>query len=255
MAVAAFGLWRTRMSWWRKGPITRGTWARLLLVLVGTIGWLWWIGVAVETQLGFSGNDRYLVLGTSLIAISGGVGWGWIAAALAGLLRRLRWREVGGRARSLSVTSVAGVTAALVVGIGVPPWIGPSLLDVQATHRALVYQAHLRQDASTAIRELGGPKRVLACGTVMTEGFQVPMLAWHLGSRILRVEAQPTPPPGQLAPGPAPNVIFQTRDTRGAALLPEPDQIIAWEHDGAHYYERTIRTFHVFSTCPFEASS
>jgi hypothetical protein len=255
MAVAALGLWRTRGRWWPRGPVSPGTWARLLLVLVGAVGWLWWLGVSLETQLGFSGNDRYLVLGTALIAISGGVGWGWIAAALASLLRRARPRTLLRRARTVTATSVAGTAVALAVGIGMPPWIGPSLLDVSATHGALVYQAHLRQDMGTAIRELGGSKRVLACGTVMTEGFQVPMLAWQLGVKILRVEAQPTPPPDQVAPGPAPNVIFQTRDTRDAALLPLPDQIVAWEHDGAHYYEKTIRTFHVFSTCPFEAST
>jgi hypothetical protein len=146
-------------------------------------------------------------------------------------------------------TSVAGTALALAVGVTTPSWVGSSLIDVQATHRALVYQAHLRQDLSTAIRELGGAKRVLACGTVMTEGFQVPMVAYDLGVRMLRVETQPTPPRGQLAPGPGPNVIFQARDTSHAALLPPPAQIIAWEHAGAHYTFRHIRTFWVFSDC------
>jgi hypothetical protein len=255
IAVAAFGLWRTRRAWWRTSPITPGARARLLLVLAGALGWIWWIGVSVETQLGFSGNDRYLVLGTALVAISGGAGWGWAAAAVAGLLRRFRPPNVRRRAPGIVGTSGAATAAALAVGIAVPPWIGPSLIDVQATHGALVYQAHLRQDMNTAIRELGGSKQVLACGTVMTEGFQVPMLAYDLGVRMLRVEAQPTPPPGRLAPGPAPDVIFQARDTRRAALLPRPAQIIAWEHDGAHYSVRRIRTFYVFSACGFKAAS
>jgi hypothetical protein len=79
------------------------------------------------------------------------------------------------------------------------------------------------------------------------------MVAYALGVKMLRVEAQPTPPPGAprgwLAPGPGPNVIFQARDTRHAALLPLPAQIRAWEHDGAHYTLRHIRTFWVFSDC------
>jgi hypothetical protein len=255
LAVAAFGLWRARRRWWRTSPMTAGTWARLLLLAVGAVGWLWWIGVSLETQLGFSGNDRYLVLGTALVAISGGVGWGWAAAALAGLIRRLRPAAALRRARTLTATSVTGTAVALAVGIAVPPWIGPSVIDLPATHGALVYQAHLRQDLNIAIGELGGSKRVLGCGTVMAEGFQVPMVAWDLGVKILRIEAQPSLPPGQLAPGPAPNVIFQDRDTRGAELLPTPDQIIAWEHDGGHYQMRRIGTFYVFTTCGFATPS
>ncbi len=245
MAVAGLGLWRTRASWWRARPISPAARARLLLLAVGAMGWLWWIGVSVETQAGFSGNDRYLVLGTALIAISGGVGWGWTAAAIARLLRRL---ELGRRIRrhpGVAATSVTGTALALVVGVATPPWIGPSLIDVQATHRALVYQAHLRQDVSTTIDQLGGAKRVLACGAVMAEGFQVPMVAYDLGVKMVRVEAQPT----GIAPAPWPNVIFQTRDTSHAALLPLPAQIIAWEHDGAHYAMRHIRTVRVFTTC------
>jgi hypothetical protein len=79
----------------------------------------------------------------------------------------------------------------------------------------------------------------------MAEGFQVPMIAYELGVRTLRVEAPPSP----IAPAPWPNVIFQTRDTRHAALLPLPAQIIAWERDGARYTYRHIRTFRVFSDC------
>ena len=245
LAVAAFGLWRTRGSWWRTSPMTPGVRARILLLVVGALGWLWWIGVSVETQLGFSGNDRYLVLGTALIAISGGVGWGWAAAAVAGLLRRINLGEQVRRHPGVAATSVAGTSLALAVGIAAPPWIGPSLTNVQATHRALVYQAHLRQDMSTAINRLGGSKRVLACGAVMAEGFQVPMVAYDLGVKMLRVEAQP---PG-IVPAPWPNVIIQTRDTSHAALLPLPAQVIAWERDGAHYTYLHFRTVRVFSTC------
>jgi len=261
MAVAAWGLWATRGLWWRRSPLPGAARARLLLLLAGAVGWLWWIGVSVETQAGFSGNDRYLVLGSALVAISGGVGWGWAAAAVAGWLRRLAERggagwprrlALGARARGrtgVAAATVAGTGLALAVGLGTPPWIGPSVVDLPATHRALVYQAHLRQDLGAAIRELGGPARVLRCGTVMTEGFQVPMVAYDLGVKMLRVQAPPTPPPGQVAPAPWPNVIFQARDTRHAALLPLPAQIRAWERDGARYTFRHIRTFYVFSDC------
>jgi hypothetical protein len=255
LAVAALALWRTRTSWWRARTITPHTRALLLLGLVGAIGWLWWIGVSIETQMGFSGNDRYLVLGTALIAISGGVGWGWGAAALAGRLKRTGLRGWPRRRLSGPASAVTASAVALAVGIGFPPWIGPSLLDVPATHRALVYQAHLRQDIQTAIHALGGAKRVLACGSVMTEGFQVPMVAWYLDVRLLRVQAPPNPtklPSGQIAYAgpPWPNTIFQSRDTRHARLLPLPAQILAWERDGARYTFHRYRTFYVFTTCP-----
>ena len=63
----------------------------------------------------------------------------------------------------------------------VPGWVGNSLVDLQRTHRALIYQAHLRSGIGAAVDKAGGRARVLACGSVMTEGFQVPMLAWTLG--------------------------------------------------------------------------
>jgi hypothetical protein len=248
MAAAAALLWRARGAWWRRSTLTPAVRARLLLVALGAVGWLWWIGVSVETQMGFSGNDRYLVLGTALIAISGGIGWGWVAAALAGLLRRL---ELGRRIRSLAAPSTAavlGTGVALAVGIAFPPWIGPSLIDVPATHRALVYQAHLRSDVQTAIRQLGGSERVLACGNVMTEGFQVPMVAWTLGVHTLTVEA---PAAAGEPPGPAPNVIFQTRDTRSAALLP---LVHTWPST-PYKFVGQFRTFRVFEHCVGKVSS
>ena len=63
----------------------------------------------------------------------------------------------------------------------------------------------------------------------MTEGFQVPMVAWTLGVRTLRVEAEPS----TLAGPPWPDVILQTRAQSNSTLLPTPAQIIAWEHAGA----------------------
>ncbi len=52
----------------------------------------------------------------------------------------------------------------------------------------------------------------------MTEGFQVPMLAWTLGVHTTQVQASPVSSAGP--PPPAPNVIFQTRAQRNAHLLP-----------------------------------
>ena len=51
----------------------------------------------------------------------------------------------------------------------------------------------------------------------MTEGFQVPLVAWTLGVHTLTVEG---PPAAGTRPGEAPNVVLQTRAQTNATLLP-----------------------------------
>jgi hypothetical protein len=96
------------------------------------------------------------------------------------------------------------------------------MISLPRTHGSLVYQARLREGMNDLVKRFGGADRVLGCGSVMTEGFQVPMVAWTLGVPTTRIEAPPTlggaehPQPA----GAAPNLILQTRDTRSAHLLP-----------------------------------
>jgi hypothetical protein len=97
-----------------------------------------------------------------------------------------------------------------------PDFIGPNLIDLPKTHGSLNYQARLRAGAAGVVAGYGGAAKLLRCGTVMTEGFQVPMVAWTLGVHTLSVQSSP---PGN-NPGPPPNVILQTRSQRGHALLP-----------------------------------
>jgi hypothetical protein len=123
-----------------------------------------------------------------------------------------------------------------------PSWIG-GLVHLSKTHRALDYQALLRKDAQAAIHRLGGPSAVRHCGDVMTEGFQVPMIAYYLGVHTLRIEASPLAPPPARTPGP--KVIFQTRAQRNARLLPS---LRNWP--GTHYNLVTrTRTFRVYESC------
>jgi hypothetical protein len=76
----------------------------------------------------------------------------------------------------------------------------------------------------------------------MTEGFQVPMLAWNLDVHTARVEASPS---STKQPGTPPNVIFQNRAQRNAHLLPV---VGAWK--GVRYKRVThVRTFRVFAQC------
>ena len=58
------------------------------------------------------------------------------------------------------------------------------------------------------VADTAAPTKLLRCGSVMTEGFQVPMVAWTLGVHTLAVRRRR---PRDAAAGPAPNVILQTR--------------------------------------------
>jgi hypothetical protein len=252
--VAGFGLWRMRAGWWRHpGPVDRAVRARAWVVGLGLFGFGWWLGVAIETQAGFSGNNRYLVLGTAPVAIVGGIAWGWFVGALAGLLRRVGDGRAGLRALRRPALAISAATAvAIAVILLVPRWIGTngSIISLPRTHHALVYQARLREDLTTAVREAGGPSALLNCGgkpaTVMTEGFQVPMVAWALGVHTMRIEA----PPSKVAPPPWPTVILQTRAQSNSTLLPTVPQIRAWQATGAPYrLVDRVRTFRVFSAC------
>jgi hypothetical protein len=200
--------------------------------------------ISVLTQAGFSGNDRYLVLGAALIAIAGGVAWGWAAYALAGLLRRLTRASPVRQLAGPVVSSAVAVALLAALFLAIPPWIGAK---IPYTHRALVYQAHLREDMRRTVQVLGGPARILRCGTVMTEGFQVPMVAWNLGVHTDQVEASPlkgTPLP------PPPNVIFQARAQRHAHLLPF---VRSWST--THYQlVAHVRSFRVYANCAGGAS-
>jgi hypothetical protein len=246
MLTAATLLWRTRAAWWRRGqPVSAATRAQAWLLAIGLFGYLWWLGIAIETQAGFSGNDRYLVLGTAPVAIAGAVSWGWLAASAGSLFVWL-----GHRVRSLRrfVAPTFALAAGVVVAVGlfltVPPWIGKNVISLPAAHRALVYQAHLREDMTAAVNRLGR-RQILACGTVMTEGFQVPMLAYMLGVHTLLIEA----PPAVAGTGAPPNVVFQTRATRDSTLLP----IIRPWHVQYSLVDRQ-RTFRVFMNCAARAA-
>ena len=243
VGAAGFVLWRG----WRAGARRlEGDRERALAAMVaaGLLGLGWWVLIGIMTQAGFSGNNRYLVLGAALIEIAGGVGWGWAAIELAGAIRRWQRSRSGAGARVTAGAAMwSSVSALTLVFLFIPGWVPNSLIDVPRTHRALVYQAHLREDMAAAVSRLGGSGAILRCGTVMTEGFQVPMLAWNLGVHTQQVKASPLSP---AEPGPAPNVIFQTRAQRHSHLLPV---VSAWRATTTYRLVAHVRTFRVYEHC------
>lgn len=237
-------VWRgRRRDGWRQTLREPRIRALTAAAVCGLAGLAWFLIIAIETQAHFSGNSRYLVIGDALVDLCGAVGFGWLAIELTRLALR------AGRS-AVSAGAVAAVASALVAAIFVfaPNFIGSKLISLPATHGSLNYQAQLRSGLRDAIAAYGGPDRVRACGQVMTEGFQVPMVAWYLHTRTAYIGA----PPAAGAPrGPAPNVVLQTRDTRSAGLLP----LIGWWPHVDYSYVGTFGPFRMFTHCVAPATA
>jgi hypothetical protein len=184
------------------------------------------------TQYGFSGNNRYLIIGGALVIVVGAVGWGLAAWQLGVLLGRLI-RPVPGAA-------VAALAAAAVF-LAFPSWVGAQF-PAHKLNRALRYQAELREDLAKVIARAGGAGKVRACGSIETENFQVPMVAWYLDIEANDITDQlPTTIANRGTKGDSP-VILQARDTGTAALQPKVPK-------NKHYTEIKQRTFNLFEHC------
>ena len=66
---------------------TRRERALAAVVVSGVLGFGWWVVIGIMTQAGFSGNNRYLVLGAALIEVAGAAAWGWAAIELGSRAR------------------------------------------------------------------------------------------------------------------------------------------------------------------------
>jgi hypothetical protein len=218
VAVVGALMLRKRRDWraFFAAPATR---APAIAATAGVLGAAWFVVIAFMTQVGFSGNNRYLVIGSALVEICGAVAWGWAASELGALLTRglRRGRQGTGRL----VAPLGGLTAVGIVGLSflfLPNWLGRNLIDIPVTHRSIVYQANLRTGVTDIVAKNGGAAKLRRCGSVMTEGFQVPMVAWTLDVHTADVQAPP--PAGTRPPSTAPNVILQTQASRNLARLP-----------------------------------
>jgi hypothetical protein len=241
--VVAVLMWRGRRT-----PRTffaePGTRAQSAAAAAGVLGVAWFVVIAVMTQVGFSGNNRYLVFGSALIEICGGVAWGWAAQEIGNLIAG--WLGRGRAVASRALTWTSGLVGVGIVGLAfltLPSWIGGNLIDIPVTHRSIVYQASLRTGVTDIVNRYGGAAKLLRCGSVMTEGFQVPMVAWTLDVHTLNVQAPP--PAGTQPQATAPNVILQTRASRNLALLPYLSQ---WPTTHYHYVGHS-GPFRLFTHC------
>ena len=166
------------------------------------------------------------MIGSGFIDICGGAGFGWAALELGRFARRrLAGRSTAGEARAGSGAGTPAVLAAsallALVFVFVPNWVGGNTIAIADAPLARL-PGDAAQGSGRADRPRRGRTKLKTCGAghIMSEGFQVPMVAWYFKARISDIEDQPTTnAKGVSEPYgyPWPNVIFQDRDTGSAS--------------------------------------
>ncbi len=153
-------------------------------------GLAWLALVAGMSELGYSGEARYLVPAAALTCVVGGTG----AARLVEVVRAPAMRRA----------AAAAVVAALALAAGLAL---PRARDA-ADH--LAYAAELHRDLGAAVERAGGPARLRACGSPAAGRYRFPAVAWRVGVPISALGLEPR----------RPGVVFRSRLTRGSP--PEP---------------------------------
>jgi hypothetical protein len=154
--------------------------AVLLAVAGGAAAWV--ALVAAMAELGFSGEDRYLLAAAALVAVLGGTG--------AGRLYDLA---------TLRAPRVVAPTAAALLAVAV----AASLPSARRLGDELAYAAELRSDLSAAVERAGGLERLRSCGPLYAGRYRFPLVAWHLRAHISDLSLTPR----------APGVVFRSKLT------------------------------------------
>ncbi|HEX5909562.1 MAG TPA: hypothetical protein VFY44_03660, partial [Thermoleophilaceae bacterium] len=175
-----------------------------ILALAG-IGIAWILLVAVMTERGYAGNQRYLIVTTAALCVLGGIGIGRIFDGI---------REAVAE-RSSARTGLRVAFAVFAVGlVALSPVIKAKVENVDKTLDKLRYEAALWHTLPGVVDKAGGPDKLLACGNVYSGPFQTQMVAYQLGVHGINVgDVRP------LKVSPAPGVIFRTRTVPGGPLV------------------------------------
>ncbi|MBS1869636.1 MAG: hypothetical protein JSS99_08235 [Actinobacteria bacterium] len=222
-AAAAFALALAAVDWLRNRR--QGA-----VLAVGLLGFSWIVLIALMTQAGFSGNPRYIILGTSLLAVCGGVGFGRVVQFAGALVQR----AFGPTRPRLALA--AGVLAFALLSLATVHWAAPRFKNFGKLDKALRYQAELRFDLRDALAKAGGATAFKACGKATAGKFSVPLVAWYLHEHTLDVGLTPEPR----------GVIVAARTTNKLSLKPQPQQ----PYPPGYAPVQTVRTTTLFSTCP-----
>jgi hypothetical protein len=254
MVAGAWDLVRRRVSfreWLHADRYRAGRW----ICLLALAGVAWWLVISIETQDGFSGNVRYVRIGSALVDVAAGAALGWGAYALRRLVARLRDRNDAGSRAPLGAATSPLVALMLLVAFALLPtgWIGSRATTPSALRHDLHYQALLRQNFSTLISKAGGYQAINRCGHAITENYQVTMLAWYLHLPIDKVGDSPAVNAAGEAPVPAghwPKVVFQAASVDNNQVQPFHRTISGWKREGARYTVTASPTVTLYRECP-----
>jgi hypothetical protein len=162
---------------------------RELLVLAAAMaGWV--AIVALMSESGFSGEERYLLVAAALASVLAGVAAGRLLNLAAARAPRAAWAG-----------AVAGVACALLLAVPAARDLGDEL----------AYAADLRADLATAVHEAGGMRSLRDCGPLYAGRARFPLVAWHADAHISDLSLAPR----------APGVVLRSRLT--ADEPPEPE--------------------------------
>jgi hypothetical protein len=150
-------------------------------VAAASAGWV--VIVAGMSELGFSGEERYLLPAAAGVAVLAGVGWG-----------RVGTRYVGAAALA------AAVLATITLAVGGAAELVRDLDD----------DAALRHGLASAVVDAGGADVLRSCGRPAAGRYRFPLTAWHLGVPISALGLEPA---GR-------GVVLRSRLRRGEPLEP-----------------------------------
>ena len=177
------------------------------MLALAALGFSWFALVAVMTEAGFAGNQRYLMVTTAAVSVLGGVG---AVRVLQGVESA---RPSAGSAAARA--GCAGRGVALVAGHRdrVADDHRQGRQHRRACRAGIEHEAYLWHDLKALIDANGGKERLLACGGVFSGPFQTQMVAYELGIHGINVGWKVTPPPG---------VAFRTRTVPDGPLVTKP---------------------------------
>ena len=175
------------------------------ILALAALGFSWFALVAVMTEAGFAGNQRYLMVTTAAVSVLGGIGAVRVLQGVEAL--GARW---SGQVR----TGQIAAASALVLGIAIAsPTIVAKADNTGRVQGGIEHEAYLWHDLKALIDANGGKDRLLACGGVFSGPFQTQMVAYEMGVHGINVGWKVTPPPG---------VAFRTRTVPDGPLVTKP---------------------------------
>jgi hypothetical protein len=144
---------------------------------------LGWVGlVALMSEAGYSGEERYLLAGAALASVQAGIAAGRLLSAAADRAPRA---ATAGAAAAVACATVLAVPAARDFG------------------DELAYAADLRADLASAVDEAGGMQSLRECGPLYAGRARFPLIAWHMDAHISDLSLEPR----------APGVVLRSRLT------------------------------------------